>query len=81
MVKEQAKHLERVVRLKRIMALAAAEGDTKTVERVNKLLAKENERYLRKTGKTLGQTEKIAGLGEKTAKQEKAQLEDSNNKK
>jgi hypothetical protein len=81
MVREDAKHVERVARLERIKALAAAEGNTKTVERVDKLLAKENERYLRRTGKTAGQIEKSSELGEKAAKQEKAQVEDSNSKK
>jgi hypothetical protein len=40
MVHDEGKHLKNVARLKRIRELAVAKGDTKTVERVDKLLAK-----------------------------------------
>ncbi len=45
MVREEAKHLRRVARLNRIRALAVGEGSTKIVERVGKLLGKEQQRY------------------------------------
>ncbi len=38
-------HARRVARLRRIRALAAAKDDTETVERVDKLLARENARH------------------------------------
>lgn len=44
---EEAKHRRRVARLNRIRELAAEEGDTKTLERVDQLLQKEQQRYIR----------------------------------
>jgi len=40
MVREKAKHLRSMARLKRIRELAVKKGDTKVVERVDKLMAK-----------------------------------------
>ena len=48
MVHEGAKHRRRLVRLKRIRELAVQAGNTKAVERVDKLLRKEYQRYGRK---------------------------------
>jgi len=42
---EQDKHLRRVARLQRIRELAVKQGKTDVVERVDKLLDKENKRY------------------------------------
>lgn len=44
---EEAKHRRRVARLNRIRELAAEQGDTKTLERVDKLLKMEQHRYTR----------------------------------
>jgi len=46
-LREQEKHNRRVVRLNRIRELAQKQGKTETVQRVDKLLAKEQERYER----------------------------------
>ncbi len=46
---EQAKHRERLARLSRIRELAQQQGDTKTVERVDKLIEKDQQRYEAKT--------------------------------
>ena len=48
MTYEQAKHSDRVARLKRIKELALEKNDTATVERVDKLMQKEQQRYIRK---------------------------------
>lgn len=48
MVHEEVKHRRRIARLKRIRELAAKENDTKTVERVIKLLKMELRRHERK---------------------------------
>jgi biopolymer transport protein ExbB/TolQ len=45
---EEAKHRRRVARLNRIRELAAEQGDTKTLERVDKLLQMEQQHYTRK---------------------------------
>jgi seryl-tRNA synthetase len=42
---EQGKHADRVARLERMRELAAAEGDTKTVARIDKLAEKEQQRF------------------------------------
>jgi len=58
---EQDKHNSRVARLQRIKELAQQEGDTKTIERVDKLIASENERYMKKTTKFEGKASEAAG--------------------
>ena len=50
-VKESGKHQRRLARLKRIRELAVESGNEKTVERVDKLLEKENQRFSRKMRK------------------------------
>jgi hypothetical protein len=52
---EQAKHMERVARLNRIRELALKQGDTTTVARVDKLIAKEQEVFGRKQVRIQGQ--------------------------
>jgi hypothetical protein len=47
----EAKHLERTARLERIRELAEKEGDAKTLERVNALMKKEQQRYETKTSR------------------------------
>jgi inner centromere protein len=42
---EQGKHADRVSRLQRMRELAVAEGDTKTVARIDKLAEKEQQRF------------------------------------
>ena len=49
---EQAKHLERKARLEKIRELALKENDTKTVERVDSLINKEQQRYEGKIQRT-----------------------------
>jgi hypothetical protein len=61
--KEQAKHMERVARLNRIRELAVKKGDTETVARVDKLIAKEQEVYGRKQGKMQGQPRAVPTVG------------------
>jgi len=60
---EQAKHMERVARLNRIRELAIKKGDTEMVARVDKLIAKEQEVYGRKQGKTQGQSRTVPTTG------------------
>ena len=50
--REQAKHLNRTARLNRLRELAEEKGDPKILERVDKLIAKEQQRYERKIQKT-----------------------------
>ena len=75
MVHEEAKHRRRIARLKRIRELAAEENDTKTVERVAKLLEMELLRYNRKRQRMQEREQKAlqlapppgeAGLAEKS---------------
>lgn len=56
---ETAKHMEREARLARIRELAVKKNDTKTVEQVDQLIAKEKQRYEAKLLKM--QAEKRAG--------------------
>ncbi len=51
---EQAKHMERVAKLNRLKELALKKGDTEMAAHVDKLIAKENEVYIRKQGKGPG---------------------------
>ena len=53
MAKEVAKHRKRVARLNRIRQLALEQGETKTVERVDSMLRKENQRHSKKSSKIL----------------------------
>jgi len=52
---EQAKHMERQARLTRIRELAVQKGDTETVARVDKLIAKEQQVFGRKQLRLQGQ--------------------------
>jgi len=60
---EQAKHLERKARLERIKQLAVKEGDSKTIARVDKLIADEQKQYDRKHKDVSAREQKILKLG------------------
>jgi hypothetical protein len=64
LIHEQEKHKSRMARLERIKELAQKDGDAKTLERVDKLIANENERFVSKTAKLEG---KAAEAVEKAA--------------
>lgn len=48
LIQEDEKHLKRLARLNRIKVLATEENNTKTLDRVSKLIAKEQRRYANK---------------------------------
>lgn len=56
---EEEKHHERVARLERMRQLAEKEGDTKKVERIDKLIGKEQQRYESKLQKTVSNQDRI----------------------
>jgi hypothetical protein len=56
---EEQKHLKRAVRLERMRALAQKQGDGKKVERIEKLMARERQRYGRKRRRMLGREGKV----------------------
>jgi len=66
MVHEESKHLERVVRLSRIRELAGEENDVKAIERADKLLAKEQQRYERKRLDMEERKQGVLGFGERS---------------
>jgi len=70
LIHEQAKHLWRLARLNRIRQLAAETGDTKTVERVDKLLGMENQRFSREQQRMQERHQKVIQLGERSLSQE-----------
>ncbi len=70
MVHEEAKHRRRIARLKRIRELAAEENDTKTVERVAKLLEMELLRHNRKRQRMQEREQKALQLAEKSLSEE-----------
>lgn len=70
MAHEQAKHRRRLARLNRIRELAAKEGLTETVERVDKLLEKEQQRYDRKHQRIQQRRQKVLQLAEKSSGQD-----------
>jgi len=70
LVHEQAKHLWRLARLNRIRQLAIETGDTKTAERVDKLLGMENQRFSREQQRMQERNQKVLQLGEKSLSQE-----------
>lgn len=65
MAKEVAKHRTRQARLKRIRELAAEENDTKTMQRVDKLMNKERQRSGRKLRRIKERQQKALRRGEK----------------
>jgi len=67
---EQAKHLERLARLNRIRQLATQENGAKTVERVDKLLQMEGQRYSREQQRMQERTQKVLQLGDKSLNQQ-----------
>ena len=72
---EETKHRERVARLERIRELAEEEGNTKTVERVNKLLGKEQQRYERKQQRMEKRKQKILQIAEAVCEDEQESVE------
>ncbi len=70
MVHEEAKHRRRIARLNRIRELAAEENDTKTVERVAKLLEMELLRHNRKRQRMQEREQKALQLAEKNLSEE-----------
>jgi len=70
LIHEQAKHNSRLARLNRIRLLAAETADTKTVERVDKLLQMENQRFSREQQLMQERQQKVLQLGEKSPIQE-----------
>lgn len=83
MVHEEAKHRRRIARLKRIRELAAEENDTKTVERVAKLLEMELLRHNRKRQRMQEREQKALQLAEKSLSEEAQKVikKDTNKKK
>jgi hypothetical protein len=70
MVHEEAKHRRRIARLKRIRELAAKENDTKTVERVAKLMEMELRRHGHKLQRIQEREQKALPLAEKSISEE-----------
>ena len=68
---EEAKHLKRVARLQRIRELAEAKGNIATIERIDKLMGKEQNRYERKTRRMLEREQRILALTEQALEQAK----------
>jgi hypothetical protein len=83
MVHEEAKHRRRIARLKRIRELAAEENDTKTVERVVKLLEMELLRHNHKRKRMQEREQKALQLAEKSLSEEAQKVikKDTNKKK
>ncbi len=67
--RERAKHQRRIARIKRIRRLAQNEGDQKIIGRVNKLLEKENNRYKKRTQKSMEKAADVIVQSEKQADQ------------
>jgi hypothetical protein len=65
---EQEKHKSRLARLERIKELAQKDGDTKAIERVDKLIADENDRFTKKTAALEGKAAETKDKAEKAAK-------------
>ena len=64
-VHEEAKHVKRKVRLERIRELAFESGDSKAVERVDKLLGKEHKRFGRKQQRMQERRQTVLCLGKR----------------
>jgi len=67
---EQAKHLERLARLNRIRQLATQENDAKTVERVDKLLQMESQRYSREQQRVQEKKQKVLQFTDRSLNQQ-----------
>lgn len=65
MLHEETKHRQRRARLERIRELALGQGKTDIVERVDKLLRKEQQNYVRRQQKMQQARQKIRQLAEK----------------
>jgi hypothetical protein len=66
-VHENAKHRERLAKLNRIRELAQESGDAKTVERVDKLIEKQKERYDVKSERMQTRRKKILEFAKRSA--------------
>jgi hypothetical protein len=64
MLREDAKHNKRAARLQRILDLAKEKGDTKAVERVTKLMGREQQRYEGKHQRMVERRGRIEQFGE-----------------
>jgi hypothetical protein len=64
MRREEGKHNRRAARLQRLLTLANEKGDPKIIERVKKLMDKEQQRYDRKLRRSQDRRQKMLQLGE-----------------
>jgi hypothetical protein len=67
---EQAKHLWRLARLNRIRQLATQENGAKTVERVDKLLQMEGQRYSREQQRVQEKKQKVLQFADRSLNQQ-----------
>ncbi|MHC4075752.1 MAG: hypothetical protein ACYSRR_00475 [Planctomycetota bacterium] len=75
---EEAKHLERKARLERIRQLAEEENNQETIDRVNKLIEKEQHRHDRKITKLKQRKRKIQQRAETQKEKEQPEPQDVN---
>ncbi|MHC4220860.1 MAG: hypothetical protein ACYST9_00440, partial [Planctomycetota bacterium] len=68
---EEAKHLQRKARLEQMRELASEEGNTEAVERIDKLISKEQQRYDRKKQTMQERQQKILQLVEEDVDEKK----------
>jgi hypothetical protein len=74
---EQAKHMDRLARLKRIRELAQQQGDTETLARVDKLLGQEQQRYDAKTRRMTHRKDRVVEFSEKAAQDKSKKAADA----
>jgi len=74
---EEAKHRSRVARLNRIRQLALEDSKTETVQRVDKLLEKEQKRYESKSQNMMERKQKALQLGEREAGKETKEAQEA----
>jgi len=74
---EQAKHMDRLARLKRIRELAQQQGDTETLARVDKLLGQEQHRYDAKTQRMTHRKDRVVEFSEKAAQDKSKKAADA----
>lgn len=77
---EQAKYMRRRARLERIKQLATEAGKTEILERVNKLLKKEQQRYNRKHKKMLQAQQEIMQQGQRVGDKTPKKIEEGSKK-
>lgn len=81
MAHEEIKHRKRLARLTRIRQLAVSKGNTETVARVDKLIAKQRIRYGRKVRRISIQESRRKGIAERSAAERPAKEIRRNDKK